>query len=96
MRRLSEFKKHFYILAAIFVAGLFFYITFKTPLAGDDWGYALNGMKGNPIEMTMSFYQTWSGRIFSELWGFVVAPNKWLWNVINPILFTLIFICLYY
>lgn len=96
MRRLSEFKKHFYILAAIFVAGLFFYITYKTPLAGDDWGYALNGMKGNPIEMTMSFYQTWSGRIFSELWGFVVAPNKWLWNIINPILFTLVFICLYY
>ena len=36
-------KKNFYILASIFVLMLFAYIACKTPLAGDDWGYALNG-----------------------------------------------------
>lgn len=95
MRKISEYKKYFYILVAAFVGCLFFYITFKTPLAGDDWGYALNGIGGNPIAMAINFYQSWSGRFFSELWGFVVAPNRWIWNIVNPLLFVLIFLCIY-
>ncbi len=75
------------ILFLLFFA-LFALISYWTPLAGDDWGYALNGMKGNPFETAFSLYQTWSGRFFSELWGLVVAPNKWLWNILNPLLFT--------
>ncbi|MFV0479257.1 MAG: DUF6056 family protein [Anaerorhabdus sp.] len=75
------------LLLVLFFA-LFFLISYWTPLAGDDWGYALNGLKGNPIELALQFYFTWSGRFFSELWGFVVAPNKWLWNILNPLLFT--------
>ncbi len=67
-------------------------ITYLTPLAGDDWGYALNGMSGNPLLKTWEFYFSWSGRLCSELWGFVVAPRKWLWNVLNPLLFTAIVI----
>ena len=95
MNKISKYKKYFYILAATFVGCLFFYITFKTPLAGDDWGYALNGMNCNPIKMAMNFYQSWSGRFFSELWGFIVAPNRWIWNIVNPLLFVLIFLCIY-
>ena len=81
-----------FLLGIVFIATLFFLISKWTPVAGDDWGYALNGIKSNPWEMAISFYKTWSGRFFSELWGFIVAPNKALWNVLNPILFTLIFI----
>lgn len=77
---------------ALFIAALFYTITKWTPIAGDDWGYALNGLNGNPFAMALQFYQTWSGRFFSELWGFVVAPNKWLWNLLNTLLFFLIFI----
>lgn len=81
------------IVFGIFVFGLFYYITKATPLAGDDWGYAINGTKGNPFMTAISFYQTWSGRFFSELWGFLVAPNKGLWNVLNPLFFLAIFLC---
>ncbi len=88
-------KKYAYILGGLFVLGLFAYTTYCTPLAGDDWGYALNGMKGHPIQSAIEFYYGWSGRLFSELWGFVVAPRKWLWNIINPILFASIFIFAY-
>lgn len=67
---------------------LFALISYWTPLAGDDWGYAVNGVKHNAFVLTAEFYFTWSGRIFSELWGFLIAPNKWLWNILNPLLFT--------
>ena len=88
-------KKNFYILASIFVLMLFAYITCKTPLAGDDWGYALNGSMGTPIKTALEFYNSWSGRFFSELWGMIVPCNKWIWNLVNPLLFMGIFICIY-
>lgn len=81
-----------FILFVLFIAGLFWLITKWTPLAGDDWGYALNGEHNNAITMALQFYQSWSGRFFSELWGFFVAPRKWLWNILNPLMFTAIFI----
>lgn len=88
-------KKNFYILASIFVLMLFAYITCKTPLAGDDWGYALNGSAGTPIKTALEFYNSWSGRFFSELWGMIVPGHKWIWNIVNPLLFMGIFICIY-
>lgn len=92
----SIFEQHLYpIIGAVFVLALFCFITVKTPLAGDDWGYCLNGQSGNPIELTLSFYNSWSGRIFSEFYGFTVAPRKWLYNILNPLTFTLIFLFSY-
>ena len=88
-------KKNFYIWASIFVLMLFAYITCKTPLAGDDWGYALNGSAGTPIKTALEFYNSWSGRFFSELWGMIVPCHKWIWNIVNPLLFMGIFICIY-
>jgi len=88
-------KENFYILIAFFVLLLFGYITWCTPLAGDDWGYYLNGISGNPIKTAIDFYNGWSGRFFSELWGMIIPSHKWLWNIINPLLFTLIYIFLY-
>lgn len=89
-------NKSWWVLGLILIACLFTYITYVTPLAGDDWGYALNGMNNNPFKMAISFYYSWSGRFFSELWGFLIAPRKWLWNIINPILFVIIYGCTYY
>ena len=80
---------------ALLIFGLFYYMTSKTPLAGDDWGYAINGMKQNPFKTAFEFYQSWSGRFFSELWGFIVAPRKWLWNLLNPLFFALIYYFVY-
>ena len=70
-------------------------MSYQTPLAGDDWGYALNGASGNPVAMALAFYGSWSGRFFSELWGMIIPAHKYLWNIINPLLFMGIFICLY-
>lgn len=88
-------KKNIYLLGLLFLVCLFLFISICTPLAGDDWCYAVNGMEGNPITKAFEFYQTWSGRFFSELWGFVITNNKWVWNVINPLLFGLVFLLIY-
>lgn len=80
------------IVGALIVFGLFFYISILSPLAGDDWGYAINGMRNNPFTLAYEFYFTWSGRFFSELYGFLVTPHKSLWNLLNPLLFTIIFL----
>lgn len=85
-------KKNFYILGAIFIAWLFYYICVRTPIAGDDWGYAVAGKNANPFLLAFNNYFTWSGRFFSELWDFTMSPRKWLWNFINPFVFTLTYI----
>ena len=76
----------------ILITGIFFLffalITHWTPASGDDWVYAVGGMWNNPFKQAFTMYQTWSGRYLSELWGFLVAPHKNLWNVLNPLLFT--------
>lgn len=89
------FKKNLYLFGALFVFLLFSFISVRTPLAGDDWGYAINGRMDNPILMAINFYYSWSGRFFSELYGFVVCNNKELWNILNPLLFTGIFVLLF-
>lgn len=75
----------------LFVFGYFWVISNLTPLAGDDWGYALNGMTGNPFKTLLDFYMSWSGRLISELWGLLVACRKDLWNVLNALLYAGIF-----
>ena len=84
----------------VFTLGVFLFfalITHWTPMAGDDWVYAVGGMWNNPFVQAFRMYQTWSGRYLSELWGFLVAPHKNLWNILNPLLFTgilLFLVCL--
>ncbi len=74
------------LLAGFFV--FFWLISRWMPVAGDDWGYAYTGMTQNPLTSAAVNYMTWSGRFLSELWGFVVAPHKGWWNLLNPLLFT--------
>ena len=95
MNKYKHISKYFSLVIAIFIFVFFKHITELTPLAGDDWGYAVNTLNINPFMRANEFYFNWSGRYFSELWGFIVAPNRWLWDIINPILFTIIFICIY-
>ena len=90
-RFISFIKNNNTLIFTSFIFLFIFYISSRTPLAGDDWGYALNGMKHNPFQLAYEFYFTWSGRFFSELYGFLVTPNKWLWNFLNAGLFGLIF-----
>ena len=80
-----------FYLSMIFVFAFFYRISSLTPLAGDDWGYAVNGMQGQPLKMAFDFYFSWSGRFFSELYGFLITPHKAFWNILNALLFTSIF-----
>jgi hypothetical protein len=86
--------RYFYIAAAAGIVLLFAYISYLTPLAGDDWGHAIAGASGNPFVLAYDTYFSWSGRFFSELFNYIVAPNKGLWNILNPLIFLGIFLCL--
>lgn len=84
-------KKNLALLMIFGIVFLFFVlISHWTPVSGDDWVYAVGGMWNNPFTQAFKMYQTWSGRYLSELWGFLVAPHKTLWNILNPLFFTLI------
>ncbi|MEE3486938.1 MAG: DUF6056 family protein [Bulleidia sp.] len=90
----NRLKKYIpYLITVIFFLA-FALISRWTPPAGDDWVYAVGGMYDNPFTRTWEMYHTWSGRILSEFWGYTVAPHKNLWNILNPLLFTGIFILL--
>ena len=78
------------VTAVLFL--FFALITHWTPACGDDWVYAVGGKWNNPFQQAFYMYQTWSGRYLSELWGFLVAPHKNLWNILNPLFFTCIFL----
>lgn len=86
-------NKKYLFLCFCFVVFLFFlFISRWAPVAGDDWGYAVGGRYADNVFLkAWEFYLGWSGRYFSELWGFLVAPHKHLWNVLNALLFTMIF-----
>ena len=92
MKKLTENQKKTVLIAEIVGIFLFFaLISHWTPVSGDDWVYAVGGMYNNPFVQAFRMYQTWSGRLLSELWGFLVAPHKSLWNLLNPLFFVLIF-----
>ena len=96
MKVFSFVKKYSFIIGAFFILYLFRYISIRTPLAGDDWGYCLKGNNVNIIENVLSFYLSWSGRLFCELWGFTMATYKNVWNFVNPVLFLLIYLSIYF
>ncbi|MFI3284173.1 MAG: DUF6056 family protein [Erysipelotrichaceae bacterium] len=80
---------------ALIMFSLFLYISTVSPLAGDDWGYAINGLKQNPILTAFEFYNGWSGRFFSELLGFILTNHKAFWNVLNACLFSGLLVLMY-
>jgi hypothetical protein len=87
----NKFEQWFFYFSLLFVFVFFYRISSLSPLAGDDWGYALNGMQGQPFNLAFDFYFTWSGRFFSELYGFIITPHKSIWNILNAFLFTSIY-----
>lgn len=95
MNVVKKLSKYFFILGAIYIVYLFRYISVRAPLAGDDWGYYLSG-QDSILKNALNFYITWSGRLFCEIWGFAMASHKEIWNAVNPVLFLLIFISIYF
>jgi hypothetical protein len=88
-------KKEFRSKYAVWlVMGIFFLVfllmSFWSPIAGDDWAYAVNSMDHHPLALVLERYFYWSGRLLSELWGYIIPKNKWLWDWLNPCIFTAI------
>lgn len=88
-------KKYLYIIVALFIFALFIFISYKMPISGDDWGYCMAGESDGALKTAIQFYQTWSGRFFSEIWDAFFASHKFIWNFINALLFTGAFLCVY-
>lgn len=94
MKVIDIIKKYLFIIGTIFLIYIFRYITIRSPLAGDDWGYALF-TSGSPFVAAFKSFSNLSGRYFSELWSYAVIPHREVWNYINPLLFAILFLSLY-
>ncbi|NCB33605.1 MAG: hypothetical protein EOM64_06945 [Erysipelotrichia bacterium] len=96
IRKIStSFDSHgvVFVILILFFA-IFFAITCASPLSGDDWGYATVSQDMHPILLLIDQYMTWSGRILSEFWGYTITRNKWMYDILNPIIFTTMFVFL--
>ena len=97
--KLKKWRKVFdshgivFLILILFFA-IFFTITCVSPLAGDDWGYAVVSRDMHPLVLVWQQYFTWSGRVLSEFWGYTITRNKWVYDILNPIIFTTIFVYL--
>lgn len=90
MYQKNYLRKLVFLMALFVCFGFFLYISRYAPVAGDDWGYAIGGRNANAFVKAIQNYFTWSGRFLSELWGFLIAPRKQVWNILNPCIFTVI------
>lgn len=93
MKWTKAFDKHG-VVAALLIAFfiIFMAITCVSPLAGDDWAYAVNSIDHHPIILAIQTYFSWSGRLLSEFWGYSIPRNKWIYDILNPVFFTSIFV----
>lgn len=78
------------ISGAIFLLVLFYWMTSKIGLYGDDWCYSTNST-ANSLQAAIDYYFVWSGRFFSELWTYIAVRNKTIYEWLNPVLFVSIF-----
>ena len=92
---MKKIRDNFYLVMTALIFILFAYITYLTPIVGDDWLYAMAGRVNNPFILAYEHYFSWAGRFFSELACFIVAPHKWLFNILNPIMFASIYYFIY-
>lgn len=88
-------KNYAIIFGALFIFVLFFYMTKSISLYGDDWCYYTN-TTANPFQAAVDYYFLWSGRFFSELWTYICVRYKQVYEWLNPIMFTTIFLLTIY
>ena len=83
------------ILFLVFIYSLIIFSI--TPIAGDDWGNYLVGEQGIIVSIrnAILMYKTWEGRFISRILISYFTYNKWLWNIINACLLTLLVSSMY-
>lgn len=81
------------LIFTIIVFILFLFISSTSPLMGDDWGNYINGSGGvsESIKYAIYSYQDYEGRFFSRIFINILTYYKYLWNIINPLVISIIY-----
>lgn len=89
-------KKQFlpYIFA-IMTFLVFYYISSRTPLAGDDWAFANNANTSGVIGSALGMFKGWEGRFLTlvSMHFFIQFPS--LWVIMNALMYALIVFIIY-
>ena len=85
-----------YVEKNIFYIGtyiIFFIICTLAPISADDYMNYVRGQQNfiGILNTTKEFYLTWEGRIISRIIILLFTPHKFLWNIVTPFLFVIIF-----
>jgi hypothetical protein len=78
-----------------FLIFIFFLTIFCfSPISGDDWGNYMVGARGLKgwIGQAISMYFDWEGRFISRLLINMLTYNKWLWNIINALFMSVLYL----
>lgn len=67
-------------LFAIMTFMVFYYISSKTPLAGDDWAFANNANVSGVLDSALGMFHGWEGRFFTliSMHFFIQFPQLWV------------------
>lgn len=81
-------NKHLYI--AFF---LLLIVCILTPISGDDYGnyISTNGTLLEAISIAKSYYYSLEGRFLGRILIMFTTYHKFLWNIITPVIFTLLY-----
>lgn len=84
------FNKENMIYFIIFI--FFWFLFILSPISGDDWGNYLIGKLGiyKWFSVAVGMYFDWEGRLFSRILINMLTYHKWLWNIVNSLIITLI------
>jgi hypothetical protein len=82
----------FHTMVGLFIFGLFFWISFATPYAGDDWAFHNNTMNSGIVNATMGMFYGWEGRFFSLLGIHSIILHKSVWNILNALVYVVLYV----
>ena len=80
---------------AIITFIVFYYISSRTPLAGDDWAFANNAYAKGVLDSALGMFHGWEGRFFTliSIHFFIQMPELWAFG--NALMYALIVIMIF-
>lgn len=85
-------QKLIFTSTVISIFALFWLISSKVPLAGDDWAFYNNAMKYSLFDAAFNMYFNWEGRLATLFSVHFLIIHKVLWNIVNASIYTFIYI----
>ena len=89
MKKINKIDIYFTI--SVFI--LFLIMCICSPLMGDDYGNYINGSGGilYTLKYAVYAYNSYEGRFISRIFLTILTYNKFIWNIINPIIISAIY-----